>query len=79
MSAPPDPFECRTQRAIVHRLERLGEELQNAVADRLPRELEVVVERLPRLAVTFAFEGMDEAARQRFMKRFDLTMQRGGG
>ena len=35
--------------------------------------------RLPRLAVTFAFEGVDEAARQRFMKRFDLTMQRGGG
>jgi len=35
--------------------------------------------RLQRLAVTFAFEGVDEAARQRFMKRFDLTMQRGGG
>lgn len=35
--------------------------------------------RLDRLAVKFAFEGVDEAARQRFMKRFDLTMQRGGG
>lgn len=35
--------------------------------------------RLQRLAVAFAFEGVDEAARQRFMKRFDLTMQRGGG
>lgn len=35
--------------------------------------------RLQRLAVTFSFEGVDEAARQRFMKRFDLTMQRGGG
>ena len=35
--------------------------------------------RLQRLAVTFAFEGVDEASRQRFMKRFDLTMQRGGG
>ena len=35
--------------------------------------------RLQRLAVTFVFEGVDEAARQRFMKRFDLTMQRGGG
>lgn len=35
--------------------------------------------RMQRLAVSFAFEGVDEAARQRFMKRFDLTMQRGGG
>jgi hypothetical protein len=35
--------------------------------------------RLQRLAVAFAFEGVDDAARQRFMKRFDLTMQRGGG
>ena len=35
--------------------------------------------RLPRLAVAFTFEGVDEGARQRFMKRFDLTMQRGGG
>ena len=35
--------------------------------------------RMPRLAVQFAFEGVQEDARQRFMKRFDLTMQRGGG
>lgn len=34
---------------------------------------------MPRLAVQFAFEGVQEDARQRFMKRFDLTMQRGGG
>lgn len=34
---------------------------------------------MPRLAVQFAFEGVEEGARQRFMKRFDLTMQRGGG
>ncbi len=35
--------------------------------------------RLQRLAVFFVFEGVEEEARQRFMKRFDLTMQRGGG
>ena len=35
--------------------------------------------RLQRLAVSFVFEGVEEDARQRFMKRFDLTMQRGGG
>jgi hypothetical protein len=35
--------------------------------------------RLQRLAVTFEFVGVQEDARQRFMKHFDLTMQRGGG
>ena len=35
--------------------------------------------RLQRLAVSFVFEGVEEDPRQRFMKRFDLTMQRGGG
>lgn len=35
--------------------------------------------RMQRLAVSFAFEGVEEDVRQRFMKRFDLTMQRGGG
>lgn len=35
--------------------------------------------RMPRLAVCFAFVGVQEGARQRFMKRFDLTLQRGGG
>jgi hypothetical protein len=35
--------------------------------------------RIPRLLVRFAFAGLDEAQRYRFMKRFDLYMQRGGG
>jgi hypothetical protein len=34
---------------------------------------------LPRLRLCFAFEGVDEAARLRFMHRFDLYTQRGGG
>lgn len=35
---------------------------------------------LPRLAVRFDFdEGVAEDERQRFMRRFDLYMQRGGG
>lgn len=34
---------------------------------------------LPRLHVTFAFSGLDDAQRYTFMKRFDLYMQRGGG
>lgn len=35
--------------------------------------------RLPRLGVTFEFNGMPESERQAFMRRFDLYMQRGGG
>ena len=35
--------------------------------------------RMQRLAVVFAFEGVDQAVRQRFMKHFDLSTQRGGG
>jgi hypothetical protein len=34
---------------------------------------------LPRLHVSFAFTGLDDAQRYSFMKRFDLYMQRGGG
>jgi hypothetical protein len=35
--------------------------------------------RIPRLLVSFRFSGLDEVQRYRFMKRFDLYMQRGGG
>jgi hypothetical protein len=34
---------------------------------------------LPILHVSFQFEGLDDAQRYTFMKRFDLYMQRGGG
>jgi hypothetical protein len=34
---------------------------------------------LPCLHVSFAFEGLDEAQRYTFMRRFDLYMHRGGG
>ena len=39
----------------------------------------IALMRLPRLGVAFAFEGVDEVQRQRFMKHFDLSTQRGGG
>jgi hypothetical protein len=35
--------------------------------------------RIPRLRVTFAFDQVRDEERHRFMKRFDLYMQRGGG
>lgn len=34
---------------------------------------------LPCLHVHFQFDGLDEAQRYTFMRRFDLYMQRGGG
>lgn len=34
---------------------------------------------LPRLCVSFEFEGLDAASRDAFIKRFDLYMHRGGG
>lgn len=39
----------------------------------------IALARIPRLLVSFRFTGLDEAQRYRFMKRFDLYMQRGGG
>jgi hypothetical protein len=35
--------------------------------------------RLPRLHVSFRFEGVSPGERLAFMKRFDMYMQRGGG
>jgi len=34
---------------------------------------------IPRLLVDFRFEGLTDAQRHVFMRRFDLYMQRGGG
>ncbi len=42
-----------------------------------PRRIALLA--MPRLAVTFAFDGFDDATRQRVMRRFDLYTQRGGG
>jgi hypothetical protein len=42
-----------------------------------PRRIALIS--MPRLLVKFRFEGLDDAQRYTFMKRFDLYMQRGGG
>jgi hypothetical protein len=39
----------------------------------------IALMRMPRLRVAFRFDHVGEAARQRFMRYFDLYMQRGGG
>ena len=40
---------------------------------------QIALMRIPRLAVSFRFEGVDAAHRARFMRHFDLHTQRGGG
>lgn len=42
-----------------------------------PRRIALL--QMPRLAVHFEFEQVDDAARAAFMRYFDLFMQRGGG
>jgi hypothetical protein len=42
-----------------------------------PRQIAMI--RMPRMAVVFAFDAVDDAARAAFMRYFDLYMQRGGG
>jgi hypothetical protein len=42
-------------------------------------ERRIALVRLPRLAMHYRFEGVDEAERRAFMRYFDLYMQRGGG
>jgi len=42
-----------------------------------PRQIALM--RMPRLAAQFRFDGVSDDARQRFMRYFDLYMQRGGG
>jgi hypothetical protein len=40
---------------------------------------QIALLRMPRLAVSFRFSGVDETQRQSFMRYFDLYTQRGGG
>lgn len=42
-----------------------------------PRQIALI--RLPRLAVLFRFEGVDEERQRDFMRYFDLSTHRGGG
>jgi hypothetical protein len=40
---------------------------------------QIALMRIPRLLVSFQFDGLTDAQRYTFMRRFDLYMQRGGG
>jgi len=67
-------FELGTGQARVH----IGDGHLLLQWQKLPPRV-IALLRLQRLAVSFVFECVEDDARQRFMKRFDLTMQRGGG
>lgn len=54
-----------------------GGEVRLHAAARPPRRIALV--ELPVLAVRFRFVGLDEAAREAFLARFDLHTRRGGG
>ena len=54
-----------------------GGELRLAWSVLAPRRIARMC--LPRLALSFCFSGVDDAARQAFMRYFDLYTQRGGG
>lgn len=57
---------------------KIGEgELRLAWRAGEPRAIALV--RLPRLHVSFRFEGLGANERRAFMERFDLYLQRGGG
>ena len=58
---------------------RVGEGMLRLAWHALPQR-RIALIALPRLAVRFEFDAaVGEEARQRFMRRFDLYMQRGGG
>ncbi len=54
-----------------------GGELQLGWTVLPPRQFALI--RMPRMAVTFAFNGVSLEARAAFMRYFDLYLQRGGG
>ncbi len=54
-----------------------GGEVRIAARVRPPRRIGLVS--LPVLAVSFRFDGLDDAAREAFLARFDLYTRRGGG
>lgn len=64
---PPDAARIRIGGGLLHLAWR---ELP-------PRRIALV--RIPRLTVSYRFDGVDEAARAEFLRYFDLYMQRGGG
>lgn len=62
-----------------HALIRIGDGRLDVTWQVLPPR-QIALIRLPRMAIAFRFDDLvDEAARQRFMRYFDLYMQRGGG
>ena len=75
----PDAMGSHPYQQVVQALTARIESGQLIVSWRVAEPRVVALARIPRLLVSFRFTGLDEAQRYRFMKRFDLFMQRGGG
>jgi hypothetical protein len=58
---------------------QIGEQGDLLLAWRAGEPRVIALMRIPRLLVSFRFNGLDDVQRHAFMKRFDLFMQRGGG
>jgi hypothetical protein len=67
-------LKLRAQAATVH----IGDGALHLHWRALPPR-QIALMRMPRQAVAFRFDGVNDEARQRFMRHFDLYMQRGGG
>ena len=67
----PQPWEGSARVALVIGVLRIG---WHALPPRV-----IALLRMPRMQVYYRFDGVPEADRDRFMQRFDLYTQRGGG
>ena len=75
----PDAMGSHPHQRVAQALTARIESGQLILSWRVGEPRAIALARIPRLLVSFRFTGLDDAQRYRFMKRFDLYMQRGGG
>lgn len=75
----PEAMGAHTYKQVVQALTAKIDTGQLVLSWRVGEPRVIALARIPRLLVSFRFSGLDELQRYRFMKRFDLYMQRGGG
>jgi len=75
----PEAMGAHRYKQVVQALTAQIDTGQLVVSWRVGEPRAIALARIPRLLVSFRFTGLDDLQRYRFMKRFDLYMQRGGG
>jgi hypothetical protein len=75
----PEAMGSHTYQRVAQALTARIETGQLRLSWRVGEPRVIALARIPRLLVSFRFADLDDAQRYRFMKRFDLYMQRGGG